>query len=236
MYIVEYLITGVRVNGTTYADGRYQYEALNGTTHPLSVLLDVEKDDNNEDAITMISSLESEASGIIKPDGVGSYINNWWRLNNLNEYETLYPNVTYTNYRFADLTMSDYNRTHYYAIKTLSVSSTDVISYRMRYYYDGQGVPRLYTGIDPGYQLYELSFSFVLVIKDNSTYDHPNPISTVAEFMALGGLNTDGTSNGSAVTEGHYILVNDLTLENYYPFSANFSSLDGNGYIIKIKK
>lgn len=235
LYIVEYLITGVRVNGTTYADGRYQYEALNGTTHPLSVLLDVEKDDNNEDAITMISSLESEASGIIKPNGVGSYINNWWRLNNLNEYETLYPNVTYTNYRFADLTMSDYNRTHYYAIKTLSVSSTDVISYRMRYYYDGQGVPRLYTGIDPGYQLYELSFSFVLVIKDNSTYDHPNPISTVAEFMALGGLNTDGTSNGSAVTEGHYILVNDLTLENYYPFSANFSSLDGNGYIIKIK-
>lgn len=235
LYIVEYLITGVRVNGTTYADGRYQYEALNGTTHPLSVLLDVEKDDNNEDAITMISSLESEASGIIKPNGVGSYINNWWRLNNLNEYETLYPNVTYTNYRFADLTMSDYNRTHYYAIKTLSVSSTDVISYRMRYYYDGQGVPRLYTGIDPGHQLYELSFSFVLVIKDNSTYDHPNPISTVAEFMALGGLNTDGTSNGSAVTEGHYILVNDLTLENYYPFSANFSSLDGNGYIIKIK-
>ena len=235
LYIVEYLITGVRVNGTTYADGRYQYEALNGTTHPLTVLLDVEKDDNNEDAITMISSLESEASGIIKPDGVGSYINNWWRLNNLNEYETLYPNVTYANYRFADLTMSDYNRTHYYAIKTLSVSSSDVISYRMRYYYDGQGVPRLYTGIDPGYQLYELSFSFVLVIKDNSTYDHPNPISTVAEFMALGGLNTDGTSNGSAVTEGHYILVNDLTLENYYPFSANFSSLDGNGYIIKIK-
>ena len=235
LYIVEYLITGVRVNGTTYADGRYQYEALNGTTHPLSVLLDVEKDDNNEDAIAMISSLESEASGIIKPNGVGSYINNWWRLNNLNEYETLYPNVTYTNYRFADLTMSDYNRTHYYAIKTLSVSSTDVISYRMRYYYDEKGVPRLYTGIDPGHQLYELSFSFVLVIKDNSTYDHPNPISTVAEFMALGGLNTDGTSNGSAVTEGHYILVNDLTLENYYPFSANFSSLDGNGYIIKIK-
>lgn len=235
LYIVEYLITGVRVNGTTYADGRYQYEALNGTTHPLTVLLDVEKDDNNEDAITMISSLESEASGIIKPDGVGSYINNWWRLNNLNEYETLYPNVTYTNYRFVDLTMSDYNRTHYYAVKTLSVSSTDVITYRMRYYYDGQGVPRLYTGIDPGYQLYELSFSFVLVIKDNSTYDHPNPISTVAEFMALGGLNTDGTSNGNAVTEGHYILVNDLTLENYYPFSANFSSLDGNGYIIKIK-
>ena len=235
LYIVEYLITGVRVNGTTYADGRYQYEALNGTTHPLTVLLDVEKDDNNEDAITMISSLESEASGIIKPDGVGSYINNWWRLNNLNEYETLYPNVTYTNYRFVDLTMSDYNRTHYYAVKTLSVSSTDVITYRMRYYYDGKGVPRLYTGIDLGYQLYELSFSFVLVIKDNSTYDHPNPISTVAEFMALGGLNTDGTSNGSSVTEGHYILVNDLTLENYYPFSANFSSLDGNGYIIKIK-
>ena len=63
-----------------------------------------------------------------------------------------------------------------------------------------------------------------------------NDAKNVEEFMALGGLNTDGTNNEiGAVTEGHYILVNDIVLDNYYPFSANFSSLDGNGHYITIK-
>ena len=37
-----------------------------------------------------------------------------------------------------------------------------------------------------------------------------------------------------AVTEGHYILIADLVLDDYYPFAAQFDTLDGNGHIIKI--
>ncbi len=236
LYIVEYLITGVRVEGTTYIDGRYEYEALSGTTHPLKVILDTVKDSKNTYANTLIGAFESEASGITIPYGSGDYINNWWRLNSNNEYESMFRNTTYTNFQFASLTMSDFNNTHYFAIKTKKVSNTDVISYRLKYYYDNKGIPNLYTNINYGYDIYELTFDFVLVIKDNSTYDHPNPIGTVEEFMALGGLNTDGTNNEiGAVTEGHYILVNDIVLDNYYPFNANFSSLDGNGHYITIK-
>lgn len=37
------------------------------------------------------------------------------------------------------------------------------------------------------------------------------------------------------VTGGHFILTNDLVLENYEPFEANFESFDGNNKVITIK-
>lgn len=236
LFVVEYLIKGVRVEGTTYVNGKYQFETLNGTTNLLNVVFDTEKHKDNEAVSALKTNLEQEASGRLIPDGSGGFINNWWRLIGNNTYETLYPNTTYENYQFADLVMSDLNSSHFYAIKTLAVSKTDVISYKMQYYYNDLGIPKLYTGIDYGYQIFDLSFDFILYIKDNSTYDHPNPITNEADFMALGGLNLDGSDRGTdPVTDGHYILIKDLVFDEYFPFEANFFSLDGNGYTITIK-
>lgn len=235
LFIVEYLIDGVRLEGSTYVNGRYQYEALNGTTNMLNVVFDITYNQNNSQVPSLRTALEREASGKIIPDGAGGYINNWWRMVGANQYETLYSNTNYGDYEFVDTTLNDLSRTHYFGLKTIVVSNDNVFAYRMSYYYNSLGVPKIYTGADEGYDVYEIEFVFTLVIKDNSTYDHPNPISNVAEFMALGGLNIDGTQNEEgAVTEGHYILVNDLVLDNYFPFEANFSSLDGNGHIITI--
>ena len=235
LFIVEYLINGVRLEGSTYVNGGYQYEALNGTTNMLNVVFDITYNQNNTQVPSLRTALEQEASGKIIPDGAGGYINNWWRMVGANQYETLYSNTNYGDYEFVDTTLTDLSRTHYFGLKTIVVSNDNVFAYRMSYYYNSLGVPKLYTGIDEGYDVYEIEFVFKLVIKDNSTYDHPNPISNVAEFMALGGLNVDGTpTEAGAVTEGHYILVNDLVLENYFPFEANFSSLDGNGHVITI--
>lgn len=224
LFIVEYLVEGVRVEGTTYANGRYQYETLNGTTNLMNVILDVSKHKDNEIVPSLKTNLEQEASGRIIPEGAGGYINNWWRWISGNTFETLYPNTNYDNYQFADMIMSDFSSSHFFAIKTLRVADTDVIGYKMQYYYNNLGVPKLYTGIDYGYQIFDLSFEFTLVIKDNSTYDHPNPISNEQEFREL-----------ENVGDGHYILVNDLVLDGYVPFDANFFSLDGNGYTITIK-
>lgn len=235
LFIVEYLLNGVSLEGSTYANGRYQYEALNGTTNMLNVVFDVDYNLENKAVASLKTALEQEASGKVRPSDAGGYINNWWRQIGNNEFESLYSNTNYGNYEFVDTKLSDLSETHYYGIKTISISSDNVLAYKMKYYYNSLGVPKLYTGTDYGFDIYELEFVFTLVIKDNSTYDHPNPISTVAEFMALGGLNVDGTNNTEgAVTEGHFILVNDLTLDNYYPFAANFSSLDGNGHVITI--
>ncbi len=103
------------------------------------------------------------------------------------------------------------------------VSSNNVIGLKVQYYYNSIGQPTLYNGSVVGYVVYEQEFDFNVIIKDNSTYDHPNPIATAAEFLAL-----------KEETGGHYILVNDITLSDYEPINASFASLDGNGYRIKI--
>lgn len=237
LYIVEYLIDGVRLEGAYNVNGEYQLETLNGTTNLLNVVFDATYNSKNEDVAVLKQVFEQEASGRMVPSGAGGYINNWWRKISEGSYETLYPNVTYQNYQFADMIMPNTNKSHFFVIKTLAVANTDVIGYKMQYYYNEFGVPTLYTGVDYGYQIFDLSFDFRLIIKDNSTYDHPNPIATVEEFLALGGLTAEGSNTSAgAVLDGHYILVNDLVFDEYYPFDANFYSLDGNGHTIKIKK
>lgn len=234
--IVEYIINGVRLSGASVVGGNYHYEVLNGQTHPLSVVFEITKSEENENVDDLLTSLEQQASGRAMPLNSGSYVNNWWRVVNGKFDAPLYSNTTYGNYQFVEAKTSDMDKTNYFAIRTISVSTTNVIGYRMKYYYNEIGVPTIYVGSGNSvYDIYEVEFTFTLIIKDNSTYDHPNPIATVSEFMALGGLTANGEAlEAGAVTEGHYILVNDLVLDNYYPFAANFSTLDGNGHIITI--
>ncbi len=234
--IVEYIIDGIRLSGSANVGGSYQYEVLNGQTHPISVVFDITKGAENKNVDNLLTSLEQQASGRAMPVGSGSYVNNWWKVVNGKFDAPLYSNTTYGNYQFVEAKTSDLDKTNYFAIRTISVSKTNVIGYRMKYYYNEIGVPTLYLGTgESAYDIYEKEFTFTLIIKDNSTYDHPNPISNVSEFMALGGLTANGEAlEAGPVTEGHYILVNDLVLDNYYPFQATFSTLDGNGHIIKI--
>ena len=234
--IVEYIIDGVRLSGSAKVGGNYQYEVLNGQTNPISVVFDVTKSPENKNVDNLLTSLEQQASGRVMPEGSGSYVNNWWKVVNGRFDAPLYSNTAYGNYQFVEAKTSDMDKMNYFAIRSISVSNTNMIGYRMKYYYNEIGVPTLYLGSgESAYDIYEKDFMFTLIIKDNSTYDHPNPIATVSEFMALGGLTANGEPlEAGAVTEGHYILVNDLVLDNYYPFAATFNTLDGNGHVIKI--
>lgn len=235
LFIVEYIIEGARLEGSTYVNGGYQFEVLNGTQTPLNVVFDVTKGEGNEAVDSLLTNLQQLASGKVKPLGVDSYINNWWQVENGIFTNALYSNALYGNYRFVDTNKADLNRSHFFALESIVVSRNNVIGYRMQYFYNEIGVPTLFIGDSYGNQVYELEFTFTFVIKDNSTYDHPNPIKNVTEFMALGGLTLKGEQTEmGAVTEGHYILIADLVLDDYYPFAAQFDTLDGNGHIIKI--
>lgn len=63
---------------------------------------------------------------------------------------------------------------------------------------------------------------FRLNLTLRTTEDAPNPISTVEEFKAM--------SAGE-----NYILMNDITLEDWSPLNTAIASLDGNGKLINIK-
>jgi hypothetical protein len=180
-------------------------------------------DTSNSDITARINTFALEASGRIMSGGGSEDVNNWYLKLSDNSYEKLNYNATYENFAFQNKTSNGITQSHYFAINGKKVSSNNVIGLKVQYYYNSIGQPTLYNGSVVGYVVYEQEFDFNVIIKDNSTYDHPNPIATAAEFLAL-----------KEETGGHYILVNDITLSDYEPINASFASLDGNGYRIKI--
>lgn len=73
-----------------------------------------------------------------------------------------------------------------------------------------------------GYNVMKLDFQ--VIVEDSSSYDKPNPIETQEDLIKA--CNAGG---------GDYILLNNLELSEWTPIDATMSSLDGNGYIIKVK-
>ncbi len=74
--------------------------------------------------------------------------------------------------------------------------------------------------------LYEIETNFALSVTIFSDRDKPLIIQTAEDFLNV-------ASEGQAED---YILLNDITLQNYTPIdSTNFRSLDGNGYSINIE-
>lgn len=74
---------------------------------------------------------------------------------------------------------------------------------------------------------------FTINVKTYSDPDLPVTISNATEFK---NLNPNNYDNSTSISAEDYILMNDIVLENYTPFTTSLiSSLDGNGYTIYIK-
>lgn len=128
----------------------------------------------------------------------------------------------YTNREFTGLTI----------IGTSQTNGT-VLGFKVYYYYDENLELRFttdYEGLKDKYVLTEINFEFNLLIYYTSTEQEPIPIYTASQFKSY----LSATVNDINTTNTNYILMADITLEDYEPFDANFSSLDGNGKIIKI--
>ncbi len=65
-------------------------------------------------------------------------------------------------------------------------------------------------------------YGFNLSIYTSTTEEHAEPVTTADEFINM-------------QENGNYILINDITLENFSPITANIASLDGNNKVITIK-
>ncbi len=130
----------------------------------------------------------------------------------------------------------------YFSIRGLARAENITLAMEMVYYYDAFGLIRVFYDDDNdgvcditgarrvGNFVYiegkecalrMITHTFSLKISENSTFDHPTPVSTQEEFENM--------------QEGqHYILLNDIVLENYKPKPALFGSLDGNGYVVAV--
>ncbi len=138
--------------------------------------------------------------------------------------EPMSINGTYNYISLEKGLLNDLNYNYeYFVIKGTGVTFEDnMVTLRLKipYYYDNGKL--IVSDQMLGY--YSIDLEFYIVVEDNSTYDHPNPIETQDDLIKA--CNSNG---------GDYILLNNLTLENWIPMNANFNSLDGNGYVISVK-
>ncbi|MFQ6772925.1 MAG: hypothetical protein ACLRFG_00420, partial [Clostridia bacterium] len=110
-----------------------------------------------------------------------------------------------------------------------SQTSSTVLGFSVYYYYvmTDDGIELNFTNdlsLNQDYILTEINFEFTLLVYFNSTEKEPIPIYTANQFKSY---------LSSASTES-YILMEDITLQDYQPNDAEFVSLDGNGKIIRI--
>lgn len=138
-----------------------------------------------------------------------------WYVYNDNGYEKLVAEKIYSGFKFSVLD-------EICKIRALSVS-TNRLRLTFHYYYDESGdvVVTNKFQVD-NYTVYMFDYYFQLVIEDNSTEDHPNPINTQEDLEKM----QEGAS---------YILQNDIDLISWRPMDFKANYLDGNGYTINIK-
>lgn len=126
-----------------------------------------------------------------------------------------------------------------YGISALKISNTN-----LRFVLTLKSTNGVLGVVSANEELY-INKDFTLQITDNSSEEHPNPINTVEDFIAMFESMTEEQVNQevsnnqdidpSELNFGNYILLNDLTLENWQPRDLHVSSFDGNGFTITIK-
>ncbi len=211
--VVAYEITNIFIQ--SYPSD--QIELLNGTQNYL--LGDFAyRGETNPTIVSNLRLLRYTWNGILS-SSTGS------RNNPFQYYDNGYVSVAtqQENYLYnGSIRFMRSNTNNYLFVETAKVSTPLQFRIVLSYYYVN-GVPTLYTnqvGVDQYYQLY---YDFTITIKDNSSADKPFPIYEEEDFYALEG-----------VTEGHYILMNNLELTGHTPFALQVDSLDGNNHKITL--
>lgn len=223
--IVEFELLSVSVQDAAVNDaGENQLDILNGVTKMLNVNIQAHIDTTNISLMNHKTNIEKQFAGQgVVASGV-SAPNNWFRRNNYGADP--YSDISLSVNPGESLIFNQYefvSKNNAYYIKATRISDVTILVLKVTYYYDGNGIPRVYyTGLSTPYSLYELDFVFRLNIKDNSTYDHPNPVYSYEDIAEM-------------KAGRHYILMNNLTFRDFVPFKVDFASFDGNGYVITIE-
>lgn len=190
-----------------------------------------------------VEDLRKSGAGQVDYDSNKSVYNGWRYVPEKGETNQMekghyYPSIENSNFVFF---YENFDGTGKYGVTALKISR-NTIEYKLNLKLEN-GIYALYISDTPT-EIYK-PITFTLQITDNSTADHPIPIYNSTDFMQMLELVSEEqvnqeVSNNSDVdpTElvfGNYILLADLTLENWIPRSINVSSFDGNGFTITIK-
>lgn len=234
--IVDIEPTSAKLNGAVYdeASNTYVFTSWVGITHGLMFDYDFDPekysyDESNQDENTLVETLnrarsDFERDGYYIEGDSGFSINYrdgravpiYQRLEMNGTRLTFTPdnngNYTYSNGRFR-LTYSEEAGLSVTGIATTASPIYLTLIDEIRIASEGDA-------------LYQIETNFAINVTIYSDLDRPLIIQTADDFLQV----------AQEEVAQDYILLNDITLENYTPISsANFKSLDGNGYSINIK-
>lgn len=224
--IVAYEITGIYLQGYT----TNTLELLNGTQNYLlgDIAYRGQPTESNLNELRLLKFMWNGALAVSNETNSG-YItdgrHNPFLYQSLDQLgNTRYDNVTLnTSLYNSSIKLARSNSNNYIYVETQKVTNNLPFRLNLRYYYNDKGIPTLYYKGQNNDVYKDLYYDFTITIKENSTYDRPTPIFSTEDFYNLGDYN-----------EGHYILMNNLTLDKHIPFNLNINSLDGNGHVITI--
>lgn len=234
--IVDIEPTSAKLNGAVYdeASNTYVFTSWVGITHGLMFDYDFDPekysyDESNETESNLVNELNTARANFEKNgyyfEGASGFSINYRDRQAVPIYQRLEMNgtrLTFTKDGNGNYTYSNGRfRLTYTADGVLSVTGIATTS-----------SPIYLTLIDEiridseGDALYQIETNFAINVTIYSDLDRPLIIQTADDFLQV----------AQEEVAQDYILLNDITLENYTPISsANFKSLDGNGYSINIK-
>ena len=237
LQVVYAKLQGVNILGAGYENGRDVLTLKTNVSSKIDAKINVDNKIDGDIFTTYLTDLGHTFAGA---SYLGSYIfdanecnktlvyknenkvqvNAFHMLNTkTGQYEKI---TTGTNSHFNWNLITD-NDICYISIYTTKIGVLQ-LSLNINYYYDEYGVIQAINDnvddradIANTYNVYTFTHNFVLNIEDNSTEDHPIPVSTMEQLQDM-------------EPNVNYILVNDIILEDWIPMELNVASLDGNGY------
>ncbi len=217
----KFVINGVRVENVVNG----AFVGVFNQTYELKVKLDVTYNQAVEGAAEAIEALENQWSTIVDANANQNFV---WFYKDGSGNEVLIKHKGYNNSKTYILTTGTFSSGIVgFKLQNIVYNSPDILGARIKFVYTNNGVEIVKTTASneqPNFVDYfvELSTSFTFGFYRVSSEDAPEPIRTASEFMAM----------QSGVD---YILLSDITLENWTPMSTSIGSLDGNGYVITLK-
>ncbi len=233
--IVDIKPTSAKLNGAVYdeASNTYVFTSWVGITHGLMFDYDFDPekysyDESDSTESQLVQKLNEARAGFendgYHQDDASGFSINYKQGRAVPIYERLEMNgtrLTFTEDKDGNYTYSNGRFRLTYTNGVLSVTGIATTS-----------SPIYLTLVDEiridseGDALYQIETNFAVNVTIYSDLDRPLIIQSAEDFLQVA---DEGVAQD-------YILLNDITLENYTPLSsANFRSLDGNGYSINIK-
>ncbi len=227
MRVVQYVVDSISINNVVNGN----FVGLFGQNYPLEIHPNATYNDRLYYSLEngAIATLGYNLSDYFTQSGDYANTTKYQYYAGNNKYEDILLDKLYSGFAVSQIDRNiDGTLYSLLGVRNKVITTTDRIQATCAIYYDENGIPAKAQDLtnDPNKIAYTFVFTLEFGFKcyKSSENEHPEPIFNEEGFLEA---MSQGTTD--------YILMNDITLSNWQPVATNISSLDGNGYVIRVE-